>query len=161
MTEWFKATPLRVINEVGHAWGVRMGTRLRYHICSHVHSPYNSTAKGSRMSPLWLKSLQLQVPEKRTFMPKLWSRCREQGQFNPLLTRSIYRIESPIHTYIHAYIHTYTHIHAYVHTNIYIYTHVHWVYIIYIYIYIIYTCMYIWYIYIYDYIYIYVDTHTS
>ena len=29
----------------------RMGTRLRYHICSHVHSPYNSTAKGSRMSP--------------------------------------------------------------------------------------------------------------
>ena len=74
-----------------------MGTRLRYHICSHVHSPYNSTAKGSRMSPLWLKSLQLQVPEKRTFMPKLWSRCREQGKFNPLLTRSIYRIESPIH----------------------------------------------------------------
>jgi hypothetical protein len=49
----------------------RMGTRLRYHICSHVHSPYNSTAKGSRMSPLWLKSLQLQVPEKRAFMPKL------------------------------------------------------------------------------------------
>ena len=50
---------------------LRMGTRLRYHICSHVHSPYIS-AKGSRMSPLWLKSLQLQVPEKRAFMPKLY-----------------------------------------------------------------------------------------
>ena len=53
--ERFKATPLRVINEVGHAWGVRMGTRLQYDICSHVYSPYLSTAKGSQLPPLWLK----------------------------------------------------------------------------------------------------------
>ena len=44
MTERFKATPLRVINEVGHAWGVRMGTRLQYHTCSHVNSPNLSVA---------------------------------------------------------------------------------------------------------------------
>ena len=55
-------------------------------------------------------------------MPKLWSRCREQGQSNPLLTRSIYRIDSPIHTSIHpTYIlhtHIHTSIHPYIHTSI-------------------------------------------
>ena len=76
---------------------MRMGTRLQYHTWSHVNSPNLSVARGSHLLLLWLKSLQLQIPEKRTIMPKLWFRCRGQGQFNPLLTRSTYRIEYPIH----------------------------------------------------------------
>ena len=51
MTERFKATPLRVINEVGHAWGVRMGTRLQHHTCSHVNSPLSFRARGSHCCP--------------------------------------------------------------------------------------------------------------
>jgi hypothetical protein len=61
--ERFEATPLRVINEVGHAWGVRMGTRLQYDLCSHVYSHYPSTAKGSLLPPLWLK-YHCRSPEK-------------------------------------------------------------------------------------------------
>ena len=53
----------RVINEVGHAWGVRMGTRLQYDLCSHVYSHYPSTAKGSLLPPLWLK-YHCRSPEK-------------------------------------------------------------------------------------------------
>ena len=61
--ERFEATPLRVINEVGHAWGARMGTRLQYDLCSHVYSHYPSTAKGSLLPPLWLK-YHCRSPEK-------------------------------------------------------------------------------------------------
>ena len=31
---------------------LRMGTRLQHDICSHVYSPYLSTAKGSQLPPL-------------------------------------------------------------------------------------------------------------
>ena len=65
MTERFKATPLRVINEVGHAWGVRMGTRPQYHTCSHVNSPNLSVARGSHLLPLLAQDTQAAGPREK------------------------------------------------------------------------------------------------
>jgi len=99
VTERFKATPLRVINEVGHAWGVRMGTRLQYHTCSHVNSPNLSVARGSHLLPLWLK-YYCRSPEKTTVMPKLWISCRrEWEQITSIPTRNIHIGENLRFTY--------------------------------------------------------------
>ena len=153
--ERFEATPLRVINEVGHAWGVRMGTRLQYDLCSHVYSHYPSTAKGSLLPPLWLK-YHCRSPEKQSPMPKLcifFCRCGWE-QIIPVSTKNTYiseRISDSqyIHIYIYIYI-LYSRIYIY---KMYIYIYIHiWCTYIYIYIHIcIYrdTCMYIWYITIY------------
>ena len=46
-----------------HTYILRMGTRLRYDLCSHVYSHYPSTAKGSLLPPLWLK-YHCRSPEK-------------------------------------------------------------------------------------------------
>ena len=132
--ERFEATPLRVINEVGHAWGVRMGTRLQYDLCSHVYSHYPSTAKGSLLPPLWLK-YHCRSPEKTIanaeavhLLLSLWLRTdhscinKEHIHIGENLRFTIY---IHIHTYIYIHIHTYTYTYIHIHTYTYIYIHIH------------------------------------
>ena len=45
-----RGIPLRVINKVGHAWGVRMGTRPQYNKYSHVHNLDHSKARETQLS---------------------------------------------------------------------------------------------------------------
>ena len=110
---------MRVINEVGHAWGVRMGTRLQYDLCSHVYSHYPSTAKGSLLPPLWLK-YHCRSPEKTIANAEAVHLLFVVVVENRLLLYQqrthTYRRESPIHnTYTYTYMHIYIcmYIHGY------------------------------------------------
>ena len=99
-----------------------MGTRLQHDICSHVYSPYLSTAKGSQLPPLWLK-YHCRSPRENN------RQCRscassfvvvvENRSFLYQQRTHTYRRESPIHIYIYIYIqyiyNTYTYI---IHTHI-------------------------------------------
>ena len=124
--ERFEATPLRVINEVGHAWGVRMGTRLQYDLCSHVYSHYPSTAKGSLLPPLWLK-YHCRSPEKTIanaeavhLLLSLWLRTDHS-----CINKEHIHIGENLrftNTYIYIYIYLYTvYIYIYIRTYIYMY----------------------------------------
>ena len=129
--ERFEATPLRVINEVGHAWGVRMGTRLQYDLCSHVYSHYPSTAKGSLLPPLWLKyhcrSLEKTIANAEAvhLLLSLWLRtdhsCINKEHIH--IGENLRFTHTYIHTYIHIHIHTC--MHAYMHTHTYIHPCMH------------------------------------
>ena len=114
---------MRVINEVGHAWGVRMGTRLQYDLCSHVYSHYPSTAKGSLLPPLWLK-YHCRSPEKTIanaeavhLLLSLWLRTDHS-----CINKEHIHIGENLRFTIYIHIHTYTYIH--IHTYTYIYIHI-------------------------------------
>ena len=135
--ERFEATPLRVINEVGQAWGVRMGTRLQYDLCSHVYSHYPSTAKGSLLPLLWLK-YHCRSPEKTIanaeaahLLLSLWLRtdhsCINKEHIH-IGENLRFTIPIILRVYIYIYIYIYICMYAYI-----LYTY--YIHIIYIYIY--------------------------
>ena len=130
--ERFEATPLRVINEVGHAWGVRIGTRLQYDLCSHVYSHYPSTAKGSLLPPP-LAQVLLQVPRENNRHAEAVSLLSSWLRANHFNTNKEH-ISERISDTQYIYIYIYTHIHIYIY-YIYIYTYTY-IYTIYTYIYI-------------------------